>query len=53
MIAVTFALPEESSEFLRLLRDRTGSERNGVRIVRGTVEERMIEVLHTGVEEKI
>ena len=53
MIAVTFALPEESSEFLRLLRDRTGSERNGVRIVRGTVEDRMIEVLHTGVGEKI
>src|SRR6266571_3731973 len=53
MIAVTFALPAESSEFLRRLRDRTSSERNGVRIVRGKMDDRMIEVLHTGVGEKI
>jgi nucleoside phosphorylase len=52
MIAVTFALPAESSEFLRRLRDRTGAERNGVRIVRGKMDDRMIEVLHTGVGEK-
>ena len=53
MIAVTFALPAESSEFLRRLRDRTGAERNGVRIVRGKIDDRMIEVLHTGVGEKV
>src|SRR6266567_2494325 len=53
MIAVTFALPAESSEFLRRLRDRTGAERNGVRIVRGKMDDRMIEVLHTGVGEKV
>jgi nucleoside phosphorylase len=53
MIAVTFALPAESSEFLRRLRDRTGTNRNGVRIVRGRMDDRMIEVLHTGVGEKI
>ena len=53
MIAVTFALPAESSEFLRRLRDRTGAERNGVRIVRGNMADQMIEVLHTGVGEKV
>src|SRR6478672_12514290 len=53
MIAVTFALPAESSEFLRRLRDRTGAERNGVRIVRGTIDDRAVEVLHTGVGEKV
>ncbi len=53
MIAVTFALPAESSEFLRRLRDRTGAERNDVRIVRGKMDDRMIEVLHTGVGEKV
>jgi nucleoside phosphorylase len=52
MIAITFALPAESSEFLRCLRDRTSAERNGVRIVRGKMDGRMIEVLHTGVGEK-
>ncbi len=53
MIAVTFALPAESSEFLRRLRVRTGAERYGVRIVRGKMDDRMIEVLHTGVGEKV
>jgi len=53
MIAVTFALPAESSEFLRCLRDRTGAERNGLRIVRGNMADQMIEVLHTGVGEKV
>jgi nucleoside phosphorylase len=53
MIAVTFALPAESSEFIRRLRDRTDTERNGVRIVRGKMHDRMIEVLHTGVGEKV
>ena len=53
MIAVTFALPAESSEFLRRLRDRTGIERNGVRIVRGKMDDRTIEILHTGVGEEV
>ena len=53
MIAVTFALPAESSEFLRRLSDRTGAERNGVRIVRGKIADQMVEVLHTGVGEKV
>src|SRR2546430_13480617 len=52
MIAVTFALPAESSEFIRRLRDRTGVDRNGVRIIAGKINDRAIEVLHTGVGEK-
>src|SRR4029077_16095084 len=50
-IAVTFALPAESSEFLRQLRNRSRADRNGIRIVRGTVGHRSIEVIHTGVGE--
>jgi nucleoside phosphorylase len=53
MIAVTFALPAESSEFLRRLRARTSTERNGVRIVRGKIDDQRVEVLHTGAGEKV
>src|SRR6266513_2668639 len=52
-IAVTFALPAESSEFLRQLGNRSRSDRNGIRIVRGTIGHRSIEVIHTGVGENI
>ena len=51
MIAVTFALPAESSEFLRRLGNRSRADRNGLRIVQGTIEHSSIEVLHTGVGE--
>jgi nucleoside phosphorylase len=53
MIAVTFALPAESSEFLRRLRDKSHTERDGVRTIRGKIADRAIEVLHTGVGEKV
>jgi adenosylhomocysteine nucleosidase len=53
MIAVTFALPAESSEFLRRLGNRSRVHGNGISIVRGTIGDRTIEVLHTGVGEKI
>jgi hypothetical protein len=53
MIAVTFALPAESSEFLRRLRDKSLTDRDGVRAIRGKIEDRAIEVLHTGVGEKV
>ena len=53
MIAVTFALPAESAEFLRCLTDKTRTERNGVRVIRGKIDNRKIEVLHTGVGEKV
>jgi nucleoside phosphorylase len=50
-IAVTFALPAESSEFLRRLGNKSRANRNGIRIVRGTIGHRSIEVIHTGVGE--
>ena len=50
-IAVTFALQAESSEFLRRLGNKSRADRNGVRIVRGTIGHRSIEVVHTGVGE--
>ena len=53
MIAVTFALPAESVEFIRSLRNKSRVDRNGVRTIRGKIEDRAIEVLHTGVGEKV
>jgi nucleoside phosphorylase len=53
MIAVTFALPAESSEFLSRLRNKSRADWNGVRIIRGQIDDRAIEVLHTGVGEKV
>ena len=53
MIAVTFALPAESSEFLRRLENKSRADRKGISIVRGTIDDRAIEVLHTGVGENI
>lgn len=53
MIAVTFALPVESSELLRRLSDQSGTDRNGIQTIRGTIDGREVEVLHTGVGEKI
>lgn len=53
MIAVTFALPAESSEFVRHLHKKSSSDRNGVRVSRGEIDKRAIEVLHTGVGERV
>jgi adenosylhomocysteine nucleosidase len=53
MIAVTFALPAESSEFLRCLSNESRTDRNGIRITRGKIDNHTIEVLHTGVGEKV
>ena len=53
MIAVTFALPAESSEFLRQLGNKFRADRNGISIVRGTIDHRSIEVIHTGVGENV
>ncbi len=53
VIAVTFALPAESSEFLRRLGNRSRTDRNGISIVRGTIGDHSIEVIHTGVGENI
>jgi nucleoside phosphorylase len=53
MIAITFALPAESAEFLRSLSNKSRGDRNGIRTIRGKVDDRTIEVLHTGVGEKV
>ena len=53
MIAVTFALPAESSGFLHRLHNRTRSHRNGVVTIRGKIDNRAIEIFHTGVGEKV
>ena len=50
---MTFALPAESSEFLRRLGNKSRADRNGISIVRGTIGHRSIEVIHTGVGENI
>jgi len=52
MIAVTFALPAESSGFLRRLQNKSRSHRNGVTAIRGEIVHCAIEVFHTGVGEK-
>jgi nucleoside phosphorylase len=53
MIAITFALPAESQEFLRSLGNKSRGDRNGIRTIRGKIDERAIEVFHTGVGENI
>jgi len=53
VIAVTFALPAESSDFLRRLANKTPADRNGIGTIRGMIDGRTIEVLHTGVGEKM
>jgi len=53
MIAVTFALRAESSAFLSKIRHKSLVDRNGIRVSRGEINNRPIEVLHTGVGEKI
>jgi adenosylhomocysteine nucleosidase len=52
-IAVTFALPAESSEFLRRLRDKSHANRNGITTIRGKIGDDEVEVLHTGVGERV
>jgi len=50
MIAVTFALPAESSDFVRLL-ERVHSP--GADAISGTLHGRPVEILHTGVGERV
>ena len=46
-------MPAESLEFLRRLGNKSRANRNGISIVRGTIDRRSIEVIHTGVGENI
>jgi adenosylhomocysteine nucleosidase len=52
MIAVTFALSAESSDFVRLLTKTVVDARDGVESIRGQIHRRSIAVFHTGVGEK-
>jgi nucleoside phosphorylase len=52
MIAVTFALPAESEEFLRSLGGKSRADRHGIPTIRGKIDGHAIEVFHTGVGEK-
>jgi len=53
MIAITFALPAESSGFLRLLQNKNKCRHNGITTIGGEIDNREIEVFHTGVGEKV
>jgi nucleoside phosphorylase len=53
MIAITFALPAESSDFVRLLENRGAVSREGVETIRGHLHRKSIVVIHTGVGKKI
>jgi nucleoside phosphorylase len=53
MIAITFALPAESSDFVRLLENRGGVSREGVETIRGHLHGKSLVVIHTGVGKKV
>ncbi|MDP9097424.1 MAG: hypothetical protein M3N48_00320 [Verrucomicrobiota bacterium] len=53
MIAITFALPAESSDFVRLLENRVSVSREGVETIRGRLHEKSLVVIHTGVGKKV
>src|SRR5213075_460354 len=49
MIAITFALPAESSDFVRLLEKPSLNSREGVENIRGRLHGKLVDVIHTGV----
>jgi adenosylhomocysteine nucleosidase len=53
MIAVTFALPAESADFVRLLESPRLNSREGVENIRGRLHGKLIAVIHTGVGKMI
>lgn len=52
MIAIVFALPAESSDFVRLLVKPIVHAREGVESIRGQIHGRPVALFHTGVGEK-
>lgn len=52
MIAITFALSAESSDFVRRLENPTQNSREGVESFRGQLHGRNVAVIHTGVGRK-
>lgn len=52
MVAIAFALPAESSDFVRLLTKPIIYAREGVESIRGQIHGQPVAVIHTGVGEK-
>jgi adenosylhomocysteine nucleosidase len=52
VIAITFALPVESAGLVRLLRERERGLCGEIKVLRGQIDNRRVEILHTGVGEK-
>jgi adenosylhomocysteine nucleosidase len=52
MIAITFALSAESSDFVRRLENRSAVSREGVESTRGQIHGKSVAVIHTGVGKK-
>jgi len=52
MIAISFALPAESSEFIRLLQNPARVRRSGIERITGVLHGQHVCVMHTGVGEK-
>lgn len=52
MIAITFALPAESSDFVSLLEKPVLISREGVESIRGRLHGKSVAIIHTGVGEK-
>lgn len=53
MIAITFALPAESSDFVELIEKPARNSREGVESIRGRLHGKSVAVIHTGVGRKI
>jgi nucleoside phosphorylase len=53
MIAITFALPAESADFVRLLEKPRLNSREGVENIRGSLHGKLVAVIHTGVGKMI
>src|SRR3954451_10874604 len=53
MIAVTFALPAESADFVHLLENPKLNSREGVKSIRGRLHGKLVAVIHTGVGKMI
>lgn len=51
MIAITFALPVESSDFVKLLEESAIGSREGLGTIRGSLRGKPVAVIHTGVGE--
>ena len=53
MIAITFALPAESSDFVNLLEEPERDSHEGLATIRGVLHGKAVALLHTGVGEKV